>query len=128
MPLFFAQEEEQHHALTQSVACLRASLVFSEREEPEVQGFNEELDDDDDDAAAAALLRACHSQFRRSTGTTKTSMARRRAEDMVKLSEVEGERMRVRNEGILGRLTAPDGGVKLQREQFCFPLSFFSSE
>ena len=92
--------------LTQSVACLRASLAFSEREEPAVQGFNGgELEAAE---AAASALRACHSQFRRSTGTTKTSTARRRAEDMGEIGSRQREgRQRMKEKSILVRRRRP---------------------
>ena len=52
-PLFLATGSGNIASLTQSVACLRASLAFSEREEPEVQGFNGGGDAELEAAAAA---------------------------------------------------------------------------
>ena len=74
---------------------MRASLAFSERVAPEVHDGGGDLDGevDDDDAfavvASAAPLRACHSQLRRSTGTTKMSTALRAEEEE---EEAEGIR------------------------------------
>ena len=82
--------------LTQRVACFRASFAFSERVSPEAQLFNGDGDDggDEEGEATAGLWAggACQSQFRLSTGTIKTSMARRRAEEDIGIGERDRER------------------------------------